>query len=135
MNNFVDDRGYSIFDLFPLEKGQINYSELHPGIIKAFHRHQNQTDYWMCIEGDIMVNLVEKRKTCSFDKVSKVILSSRKPQVLEIKPGIWHGYKTLGNKPAKLLYFVTKKYDSDKPDEARKNWDVFGKEIWDIENK
>jgi dTDP-4-dehydrorhamnose 3,5-epimerase len=130
MNSFVDDRGYSNFDIFPLEKGQINLGELHPNTIKAFHRHKYQTDYWFCIEGDILVNLVDETS-----QIKSTVLSSKIPRVLEIKPGIWHGYKTLGNKPAKLLYFVTNKYNSKEPDEERCDWDKFGKDIWNVENK
>ena len=131
MNNFVDDRGHSIFDIFPLDKGQINYSEIHPGAIKAFHRHKHQTDYWICIEGDILVNLVDKEK----GEIKRRILSSKIPHLLEIAPGIYHGYKAIGDKPAKILYYVTNKYNPNEPDEERLGYDFFGELLWEIKNK
>jgi len=129
MNQFVDGRGYSLFDVFPLKKGQINLSEINPGIIKAFHRHQKQTDYWMCIEGTVMVNLVD-----SDGKGRHIFLDSRIPYVLEIPPMTWHGYKAINSK-AKMLYYVTEKYDSNKPDEQRIDWDKFGTDIWEVKNQ
>lgn len=129
MNNFVDDRGYSIFDVFPLKEGQVNYSELDSSVIKAFHRHKLQTDYWCCIKGKVLIVLVDDKGT-----ITRKILSEKKPEVLEIKPNIWHGYRAL-NGNVSILYFCTKKYNKDIPDEERCEWTKFGLDLWNIENK
>lgn len=35
----------------------------------------------------------------------------------------WHGFKAIGNEPVMLLYFTTKLYDRENPDEERRPWD------------
>ena len=58
-------------------------------------------------------------------------MSANDPQVLEIPPGIYHGYKAL--EPGTILaYYVTRKYDPT--DEHRKEVGGFGEE-WKTENK
>ena len=34
----------------------------------------------------------------------------------------WHGFRALGTEPVWLIYFVTKLYDYDNPDEERRPW-------------
>lgn len=129
MNNFVDDRGYSIFDVFPLNKGQINYSEIDQLELKAFHRHKHQTDYWVCVRGKILVNLVDDK-----GNITRGIMSGIKPELLKIPPKTWHGCKALSDDAA-LLYYVDKKYNPNKPDEERRDWDTYGEDIWEVEKK
>lgn len=131
MDTFVDDRGYSNFDIFPLKEGQINLCEINDGAIKAFHRHKKQTDFWFCTDGEMLVILVDEER----GKIERIVLSSRIPRVIEIKPGIWHGYRSLGGKKSSLLYFTTKRYDANNPDEERREWDFFGKDVWEVRNK
>jgi dTDP-4-dehydrorhamnose 3,5-epimerase len=45
--------------------------------------------------------------------------------VLYIPPKVWHGFRVLGNEEAILLYYVTKKFDPENPDEERARWDTF----------
>ena len=49
---FADDRGWSFMNLFAgamSEHGQINFSVQYPGVVKAWHRHDQQTDFWICV--------------------------------------------------------------------------------------
>jgi dTDP-4-dehydrorhamnose 3,5-epimerase len=55
-------------------------------------------------------------------KLVEVISSSHKPQVVRI-PGIyWHGTKTISSEPSLLVYFTTRLYDYQNPDEERRPW-------------
>ena len=65
LKRFTDDGG-SFMELARLQHGvaaglpgfecrQINYSELDPGVIKAFHVHRRQTDVWFVPPGDKML--------------------------------------------------------------------------------
>ena len=40
---------------------QISHTVTYPGVIKAFHWHRRQTDYWYCAVGNIRVALVDLR--------------------------------------------------------------------------
>ncbi|HBN08262.1 MAG TPA: spore coat protein [Cyanobacteria bacterium UBA8530] len=133
MKTFLDDRGFSIHDVFPLKDGQINYSELVPGVVKAFHRHQKQTDYWCVIRGNAKIVLVDESSGKPEIKVH--CIGEQNVQVIAIPPGVWHGYTSIGNEKSAMLYWVTEKYDKNQPDEERLAWDHFGAEVWSVDNK
>jgi len=42
--------------------------------------------------------------------------------VVRIPGTYWHGTKTVGNEPSLTVYFVTKLYDYQNPDEERRPW-------------
>ena len=50
----ADDRGWSLMNQMRgvmRPEGQINYSVQYPGVVKAWHRHAKQTDFWLCLRG------------------------------------------------------------------------------------
>ena len=127
MNYHEDDRAQRLLDVFPLEKGQVNISYINSTEhIVAWHKHEKQTDYWICLKGSLKVGWATEEDGCEFK-----YLSDKNPQVLEIPPGIYHGYKAL--EPGTILgYYVTQKYNPS--DEHRKEVGAFGEE-WKTENK
>ena len=122
-----DDRAQRLIDVFEFLPGQVNVSYVNnTSHIVAWHKHNLQTDYWVCIKGSFKVGLATEKDGCEFE-----YLSDKNPRVLEIKPGTYHGYKAL--EPGSILmYYVTRKYDID--DEIRVPVGHFG-ELWDTENK
>ena len=118
---FKDARGrgkYGVFDLD--DQGQVNVSYSYPGTIRAFHRHKKQWDNWYLVKGNIEVALFMEPWT----KVQLEYLSEG-DDPLKIPPGVWHGFRVLGNEEAILLYHVTNKYDPNNPDEERAQWNEF----------
>jgi dTDP-4-dehydrorhamnose 3,5-epimerase len=131
MENYCDERGWALFDVFPMvEKGQINYSIVYPGVVKAWHRHRRQWDHWCVLHGNARIGLYDPETK----KATTHYLGERRPVVLSIPPGVWHGMTPVGNEPAGLLYFVSEKYDPKDPDEERAPWDAFGYS-WTVENR
>src|SRR5215472_6012844 len=62
---------------FPgFEVRQVNYSELEPGAIKAFHVHRRQTDVWFVPPGDkMLLALVDVRaESQSRDVLRRIVL-------------------------------------------------------------
>ena len=119
---FADDRGWSIMNQFQgvLDRqGQINYSVAYPGVVKAWHRHQHQSDMWMALMGSIKVGIHSEED----DRYWLAVIGEKKPGVLVIPPPLWHGMATIGNEPAGLLYYVTVRYDASNPDEERRAYD------------
>jgi len=122
-----DDRAQRLLDVFPLEKGQINISYINStNHIVAWHKHEKQTDYWICLKGSLKVGWATEENGCEFK-----YLSDKNSKVLEIPSGIYHGYKAL-EKGTILAYYVTRKYDPT--DEHRVKIGHFG-EDWETENK
>ncbi len=130
---FVDDRGWSIMNQFQgvlSPAGQINYSVMYPGVVKAWHRHQQQTDYWLCIGGHMKVGVYRDD-----GRAWQIVVGEKRPGVIVIPPPLWHGAATVGHEPCGLLYYVTKAYNPSNPDEERLAHDHVEGFNWGIEHK
>jgi dTDP-4-dehydrorhamnose 3,5-epimerase len=126
-----DDRGMftelvKVTDDFvaPHPFAQISHTVTYPGVIKAFHWHKGQTDYWYCVAGNIRVGLADLRAGSPTEGAKMTVyLGEWGRQVLKIPPGVAHGYQVLSNVPAQLIYYTTRPYDPQEPDEERIPWD------------
>ncbi|MEX2672040.1 MAG: hypothetical protein WD294_08025 [Phycisphaeraceae bacterium] len=133
-NLFADDRGWSIMNQFQgvmQPGGQINYSVMYPDVIKAWHRHHKQTDFWLCLSGMLKVGVHREDDATSW----QAVIGEKKPGVLIIPPPLWHGAATVGPDPAGLLYYVTHQYDPAAPDEDRRAYDSIPDFPWTIQHK
>jgi dTDP-4-dehydrorhamnose 3,5-epimerase len=115
---------------------QVNFSEMDPGSIKAFHIHLNQTDIWFVPPDDkLLLILKDLRADSESSGISmRLILGDKNSQLVVIPPGIAHGCKNLGTNTANIIYFIDKQFVSEPEscDEYRLPWDQFGKELWDV---
>lgn len=125
INPNFDDRGFLVeilkeTDPFFRSIKQITYTETYPGVIKAFHWHKKQWDFWFVAKGMAQVVLYDLRKNSPTKGETNVFyLGEKNLAVLAIPPGVAHGYRVLGNQPVCLFYQTSKVYDSDNPDEER----------------
>ena len=131
MNFHEDDRAQRLFDIFPKVNGQINISHVNSTEhVVAWHKHKVQTDYWFCVKGSFKVGLAEPQKDGSY-KVRWEYISDKNPRVIEIPPGIYHGYKALQPESI-ILYYLDQKYTPDDewkvlPGHFGENWDTISK--------
>lgn len=132
---FKDKRGYLFETLrkndrvFGGKFGQCLVSVSKPGVIRAWHRHKNQTDYACCVQGKILLaTAVEKNKGKT--EIKKFVLDGKKPLLVKVPKKVWHGYKVLGKKQAMMLYVMDIAYNAKNPDEDRKPENAFGKKVW-----
>lgn len=128
---YVDDRGWSLMNQFQgvlSSTGQINYSVMFPGVIKAWHRHAHQTDFWLCLHGHLKVGI----QRGSDDARWMLVIGEKRPGVVVIPPPLWHGAATVGPASAGLLYYVTQQYDPMNPDEARRPADALSDFPWQV---
>jgi len=96
---------------------QVNLSVSKPGIIRAWHRHsRGQVDYMLVIKGIMRIMLKVR------DKCYHLISSCASPMLVRIPGHYWHGTENLGHEDSMILYFVTKLYDYDNPDEEREEY-------------
>ncbi len=100
--------------------GQTSFTKTYPGVIKAFHWHEDQDDLWYVADGMARVVLYDRRPDSPTGGVTQVIYAGQdNPVIILIPAGIAHGYQVLGDKPVMLFYHVTKAYDPKNPDEQR----------------
>ncbi|MDX2147694.1 MAG: hypothetical protein SFZ23_09250 [Planctomycetota bacterium] len=134
----VDDRGWSLMNQMQgvmSAQGQVNYSVQNPGVIKAWHRHHKQTDFWMCLMGHIKVG-VHREASNGVEAASWLIVTGEhKPGVVIIPPPLWHGAATVGHTPAGLFYYVTHQYDPAAPDEDRRAHDSISGFPWQVQHR
>jgi dTDP-4-dehydrorhamnose 3,5-epimerase len=115
-----DDRGYFLEILraghglvadFP-GTTQVSAALSYPGTIKAFHYHRRQTDCWAPVVGMLQVALVDLRTSSPTHGVCNTLyLGSLRPWEILIPPGVAHGYKVIGDRPAVLIYVTDRFYD------------------------
>lgn len=128
---FTDDRGWSLMNQLQgvmTPEGQVNYSVTYPGVIKAWHRHRLQTDFWICLNGHIKVGVCRE----SDGRAWLAVIGEKRPGVLIIPPPLWHGAATVGDTPAGLLYYVTHAYNPSSPDEERRAHDSVAGFPWHV---
>jgi dTDP-4-dehydrorhamnose 3,5-epimerase len=130
---YTDDRGWSLMNQLQgvmAPEGQINYSVTYPGVIKAWHRHQHQTDFWIVLMGHLKVGVHRDD-----GRTWRTVIGEKKPGILIIPPPLWHGAATVSQESAGLLYYVTKAYDAQQPDEERRAFDSVPGFTWSVEHK
>jgi dTDP-4-dehydrorhamnose 3,5-epimerase len=119
---YADDRGWSLMNQLKGvmgAEGQVNFSVQYPGVVKAWHRHAKQTDFWICLTGHIKVGVHREEDGRSWCHIT----GEKRPGVMIIPPPLWHGAATVGDAQAGLLYYVTHAYDAQRPDEERRAYD------------
>lgn len=132
----ADDRGY-LFEglrsddaIFDGKFGQSLVSVLYPGVVKAWHKHEKQTDYTLCALGDVKYCVAEELEGGKA-KVETFFLGERSLNLIKVPPGLWHGYTALGNQRAILFHIMDVTFDSE--DTQSKDYLTFG-DVWTVKN-
>jgi dTDP-4-dehydrorhamnose 3,5-epimerase len=146
LTRHVDDGG-SLTELARLSDGraeglagftvrQVNFSELAPGTIKAFHLHVRQTDVWYVPPSDrMLIVLVDARQGSPTEGTRmRLVLGDGASRLLRIPPGVAHGVRNLGTATARIVYFTDLHFSAEPSscDEGRLPWDFVGAEVWDV---
>jgi dTDP-4-dehydrorhamnose 3,5-epimerase len=138
-----DDRGF-ICEVFKDGEGhmpvpclQTTFTTTFPGVVKAFHWHKKQWDYWFVLGGMARIVLHDLRDGSPTRGTTQVIYAGvDNPVAVAIPPHVAHGYQVLGNKPVMLFYHTSEVYNHKEPDEERMAWDdpAIGFD-WSIKNR
>jgi dTDP-4-dehydrorhamnose 3,5-epimerase len=139
-----DDRGYfleiarlgqGLIANFPGGSTQVSAALNYPGIIKAFHYHRFQTDYWVPTAGLLQVALVDLRTNSkTFGAKNTLYVGALRPWQLLIPPGVAHGYKVIGEQPSVLVYVTNRTYNPK--DEGRLSYnDASIGYDWELQHK
>jgi dTDP-4-dehydrorhamnose 3,5-epimerase len=107
-----------------------------PELIKAFHWHKKQWDYWDIVAGNARVVLCDLREGSPTEgRIQVIMLGEHAPRMVAIPPYVAHGYQCVSMQDVILTYYVTEPYDPKDPDEGRIAWNDprIGFD-WSIEN-
>ena len=115
---------------------QINFSEVEPDAIKAFHLHARQTDVWFVPPTDrILLVLVDVRTGSPTEGTTmRFMLGNGASRLVRIPPGVAHGARNLGAAAARIIYFTDVHFSANPADcdEGRLPWDYLGEDIWTV---
>lgn len=138
----ADERGFlmellrsddAIFTKF----GQCYVSMNYPGVVRAWHWHEKQDDFFVVVKGMIKVGLYDMREgSPTRGEANEFYLGQNNNIMLKIPVGVVHGYKTVGTEPSLLINFPSEVYNPEEPDEYRLPWDTDQIPFdWDIQFK
>ena len=124
LKTYSDERGFFrelirvSDDFFHEGFGQWSHSLMFDGVIKAWHLHRVQTDWWYVVNGVLRVGLCDMRPDSQTYKIVMDFLMGdlQAPRVLKIPPGVAHGCKTIQG-PVNLFYVTSHVYNPN--DEVR----------------
>jgi dTDP-4-dehydrorhamnose 3,5-epimerase len=115
---------------------QVNYSELEPGAVKAFHLHRVQTDVWFVPPADkVLLGLVDVRAGSPTEEVRmRLVLGDGRSRLILIPPGVAHGCRNLAPARGRIIYFTDTHFRPapESCDEGRLPWDFAGPQFWEL---
>lgn len=140
LKRHADDRGYLTEvlrrdDEHYLGFGQVYVSHLRKGIIKAWHKHEKQTDYFYVVAGTSKIGLYDDRGgSATKGQYQTVVLGDAGHEaLLMIPPMVWHGQMSL-SEVTYLVNLPTEPYNREAPDEIRAPVEAFD-DIWTVKNR
>lgn len=108
-----DDELYSKF-------GQCYVTTAYPGVVKAWHYHKLQTDHFVCVHGMMKVVCYDPREDSpTKGLVNEFIIGIHNPLMVQIPPGVYHGFKCISENEAIIVNTPTERYNYSDPDEHR----------------
>lgn len=126
-----DERGFLMEMLRPdwdeFEKfGQAYATMCYPKIIKGFHYHYKQIDFFNCVMGSAKVVLYDGRPDSpTKGLINEFVIGPLNPQMVRIPNYVWHGFTAVGTEPAIIINCPTETYNYVEPDEYRAPFDSF----------
>jgi dTDP-4-dehydrorhamnose 3,5-epimerase len=107
---------WEVFEKF----GQVYITTAYPGVVKAWHYHKIQSDNFAVISGMARVALYDGREgSPTKGEVAEFFIGEHNPLLIHIPPGVYHGFKAVGEAEAIVLNSPTELYNYDSPDEYR----------------
>jgi len=108
-----DDQHYPGF-------GQAYVTATQPGVVKAWYRHSKQVDQITLVQGVLRLVLYDTRENSKTRySLQDIYMEEGNPLLVQIPPGVWHGFKALAKEPTLLLHLNTIPFDFGIPDEDR----------------
>lgn len=125
LNPIPDERGRLMEvlrhddDMF-IKFGQVYITTAYPGVVKAWHYHKKQTDFFAVVYGMMKVVLYDSReKSPTKGEINEFFMGTHNPILIEIPRFVYHGFKCISEHEAIMLNCPTEAYNRKTPDEYR----------------
>ncbi|MHC4843401.1 MAG: dTDP-4-dehydrorhamnose 3,5-epimerase family protein [Planctomycetota bacterium] len=111
----ADDPWYEKF-------GQVYFTTTYPDVVKAWHYHKTQTDYFYVVKGTVKIALYDQRDNSpTTGVVNELYLGEHCPGLLRIPAGVLHGWMCVSQSEAYIVNTPSEVYCHENPDEFRVN--------------
>ena len=121
----ADERGYLLEmlradDPFFTTFGQAYISATYPGVVKAWHYHRVQVDYFVCIAGMVKLVLYDSREDSpTKGAINEFCLGEQNRSLVVVPNLVYHGWKCISDGMSLVVNMPTEVYRYDDPDEYR----------------
>ena len=103
---------------------QVNLTVTFPGRIRAWGIHRFTIDRLFAATGSLCIVCYDgRRESPTFGAVNEFMLGERNQGLVVIPPGVFHGWKNVGNDEAAIVSMPSQLYDYDGPDRWELMWD------------
>jgi len=103
-----------------LKFGQVYMTSTYPGVVKAWHKHEKQTDNLACVQGMIKLALYDPRESSStFKEINQFYIGVHNSLLVQIPVGVYHGWMCVSEEEAIVINIPTEVYNYEHPDEQR----------------
>jgi dTDP-4-dehydrorhamnose 3,5-epimerase len=100
--------------------GQVYMTTTYPGVVKAWHKHEKQTDNIACLAGMIKMALYDGRPgSPTYREINQFYLGVHNPTLVQVPAGVYHGWMCVSEEEALVVNVPTEPYDRVNPDEQR----------------
>lgn len=100
--------------------GQVYMTTAKPGVVKAWHYHRKQDDYFTCVSGSMRLALYDAREgSPTYKEINDFVISLDDPMLVKIPKMVYHGFKCVSECEAIVINTPTEPYDHRNPDELR----------------
>ncbi|MBM3312803.1 MAG: dTDP-4-dehydrorhamnose 3,5-epimerase [Candidatus Aminicenantes bacterium] len=100
--------------------GQVYVTATYPGVVKAWHKHEKQSDNMACVSGMVKLALYDARKgSPTHGEVNQFYMGIHNPILVHIPAGVYHGWLCISEAESLVVNCPTERYDYDQPDEQR----------------
>lgn len=121
-----DERGWLLeilrcdeSDLFT-KFGQVYVSATYPGVVNAWHYHQDQVDSFACVVGMVKLVPVDTRPDSTTNgAINEFFLGVQNPTLVQVPNLVYHGWKCVSPDTALVVNVPNEPYRYAEPDEYR----------------
>lgn len=94
--------------------GEIYFSTAYPGVIKGWHEHTKQVQFYAVVKGMVKLVLYDNRpKSQTYKKLAELHIGDENYQLVRIPTGVINGYKNIGTDTVILANCSTLPHEPD----------------------
>lgn len=103
--------------------GQVYMTTAYPGVVKAWHAHDRQTDLFAAVAGMFRVGLFDPRTDSpTLGQTQEIIMGVHRPVLVKIPRRVLHGFKCISEQEGIMVNVPDLPFNHAEPDERRRPW-------------